>query len=253
MPILIPLILVAAGIAGIVVLVTSGDDKPVPDNPPDLPAAPPGKTRWALVNKLLPQLQQAAQSSGVPLGLLVGWIAKESGGRLGETTKYDERGLFQLMPAESQALGVDHQRLSTDPVYSINGGLALIARYMGEAGKLGVAQKGTTYFWRLTKLLHTMGTGATKKIIEAAKAAGVAGSWESLRNYAVAHDSELLHTTKHSPAKWFPLVDAVFEVGAPFGVGTADSSATMVAGFGAGYTVPGGTVYDDIPDPLDCL
>jgi hypothetical protein len=246
-------LLVAAGIAGFVILVTTKDDRPMPNNPPDLPEAPMGQTKWKRVNTILPQLQQAAQSSGVPLGVLVGWIAKESGGRLDDVTKLDERGLFQLMPSESKSLGLDHQRLSTDLVYSINAGLALIGRYMGVVDKLGVAKRGTEYFWRLTKLCHTMGSGAAQKIVSAAQSAGVAGSWASLRNWAVAHDSELLHATKHSPLKWFPLIDAVFEVGAPFGVGTSDSSATAVAGFGANYVVPGGTIFKDIPDPLDYL
>jgi hypothetical protein len=248
-PIVIPILLIIAGVTGLVILVTK-DDRPLPDNPPDLPQAPGGATRWRRVNAILPQLQQAAQSSGVPLGVLVGWIAKESGGRLDDVTRLDERGLFQLMPSESQALGLDHRRLSTDLVYSINAGLALIGKYMGDVAKLGVARKGTEYYWKLVKLCHTMGSGATRKIVDAAQAAGVAGSWESLRNYAVAHDSELLHATKHSPVKWFPLVDAVFEVGAPFGTGSAE---TMVAGFGANYVVPNGKVYEDIPDPLDCL
>lgn len=250
MPIVIPLLLVAAGIAGIVILVTTKDDRPVPDNPPDLPDAPLGQTRWKLVNKILPQLQQAAQSSKVPLGLLVGWIAKESGGRLSDTTRLDERGLFQLHPKESEALGIDHQRLSTDLVYSINAGLALIGKYMGAVDKLGIARKGTEYYWRLVKLMHTMGSGAVLKIINAAEAANSVGSWDALKNYAIVHDVDLLRSTKHSPKKWFPLVDAVFDVGAQFGVGTPE---TMVAGFGSNYVVPGGKVFEDIPDPLDCL
>ena len=187
----------------------------------------------------MPELQKASTSSGIPLGVLVGWIAKESGGKLGEVTRLDERGYFQLMPDESRALGLDHQRLSTDPVYSINAGLLLIGRYMKEADALGIAPHGSSYFWKVTKLGHTMGSGDTKTLARAAQSAGQAGSWSDFENYALSGAAH----TKHSPAKWFPFIDQIFQVGAPFGTG-GDSGMT-VAGAGGGYS--------DIPDVLDLL
>ncbi len=252
MPLLLPLLLLGVGVAGLIIVATTSDDEP-PVQPPDLPNAPPGQTRWKFVNAILPQLQAASQSSGLPMGLSVGWVAKESGGKLATKpqpgpgdTKYDERGYYQLMPDESKTLGLDHQRLSIDSTYSINGGLAAIAFYSGDADRLGVAPKGSAYFWRLVKLIHSMGFGAVKKIIDAAKAAGSAGSWESLKNYAMAHDAELLHATKHSPSKWLAFVDEVYSVGAPFGFGASDA---IVGASG----VTGGKIFDDIIDPLDCL
>lgn len=246
MPIIIPLLLLGGGAALLFVALSKSNDDP-PVHEPDLPSAPAGQTRWKFVNAILPLLQQAAASSGIPLGVLVGWIAKESGGKLAVhpqpgpgDTKYDERGYFQLMPDESKQLGLDHQRLSTDPTYSINGGLALIGHYMGDVNRLGVAQEGTSYYWRLVKLVHSMGDAAVRTIVDAAKADGSAGSWEALEEYAVAHNSDFLHSTKHSPSKWFPFVDEVYSVGAPFG-------------FGAATTVVGGPAFDDIIDPLDCL
>ncbi|HKW48697.1 MAG TPA: transglycosylase SLT domain-containing protein, partial [Gemmatimonadaceae bacterium] len=240
-------LLIAGGAAALLLLALSGEDRAVPVNEPDLPATP-GSTRYRRVDAILPQLQTAAAQSGVPLGLLVGWIARESGGKLATKpqpgpgdTKLDERGYFQLMPAESAALGFDHQKLSTDPTYSINAGLALIGKYMGEVDKLGVAPKGSTYYWLLVKLAHTMGTGAMKKIVAAAQSQGAAKSWPDLRGYALAHDRELLSATKHSPAKWFPFVDDVYQTGAAFGFGQAAA------------VVGGGPVFKDIPDPLDCL
>lgn len=238
---LLPILLVGVGVAGLVALATSSADPPVPEHDPDLPPAP-GSTRYRLVDAILPQLKQAADSSGIPLGLLIGWIAKESGGRLGEVTKLDERGLFQLMPDESKMLGLDHQRLSTDLVYSINAGLRLIAHYMGDVDALGVAPKGSDYYWRLVKLCHTMGVGAVKKIVGAAEAAGDARSWKDLESYALGHNDALLSATKHAPAKWFPFVDAIYDVGAPFGFGAAQA---IVGG--------GGPAFTDIPDPLDCM
>ncbi len=246
MPIILPIALLGLGVAALVILATSSEDPPVPVHEPDLSPAPSGSTGYKLVDAILPQLRAASASSGVPLGVLVGWIAKESGGRLGEVTKLDERGLAQLMPAESARLGLDHQRLSTDLIYSINAALALIGYYMGDVDKLGVAQRGTDYYWKLVKLCHTMGNGATKKIVSAAQAAGAAGSWATLEKFALANNAEMLHETKHSPQKWFPFVDAVAEVGQPFGFGS--SNAIVGAS-----VVPGGKIFDDIVDPLDAL
>ena len=240
MPIIIPVLLVGVGVGAIVALALASGDRPVPVHEPDLSEAPIGKTRYKLVNAILPQLQQAANSSGIPLGLLVGWIAKESGGRLGEVTKLDERGYFQLMPDESKKLGIDHQELSTNSIYSINAGILLIVTYMKLIDALGVAAKGSTYYWLLVKLAHTMGSGAVKKIVEAAQAAGEARTWQRLEDYALAHESELKSATKHSPSKWFPFVDTIYEVGRPFGFGSSDA-------------IVGGEVFADIIDPLDCL
>ncbi len=83
------------------------------------------------------------------------------------------------------------------------------------------------------------------QIVAMARNAGAVSSWDALEHYAVDNDADILHATKHSPKKWFPLVDAVFQVGAPFGFGT-DTKPTVV---GAGDDLP----YTDIPDPIDCL
>jgi len=244
--VLLPILLLAGGIGALVLIAatTVNDDPPVhePDAPPT-----PGHTGYELVDAMLPQLKQAAESSGIPLGLLVGWIAKESGGRLGEVTTLGERGVFQLIGSESKTLGLDHERLSTDLVYSINAGLALIGYYSGKADKLGIATRGTSYFWKLVKLIHSMGEGAVKKIVDAAVDAHATGSWAALEKYAMDNNADLLHATKHSPSKWFPFVDAVYKVGAPFGFGSSDA---IVGALGA---VRGGKIFDDIPDPLDCL
>lgn len=236
-----PLLILGGSLAVLFAVLSAGDDGPVPDHQPDIAVPPPGSTGYKLVDAIMGDLKDAASASGIPLGLLVGWIAKESGGKLGEVTKLDERGYFQLMPDESKSLGLDHQRLSTDPVYSINAGLLLIGKYMKVAQALGVAPVGSSYFWKLVKLAHTMGTGAMNKIVGAAAAANLAGSWSTLEGYALANNDELLRTTKHSPAKWFPLVDAVYKVGAPFGFG--NDQQTVVG--------DDGVLHLDIVDPLE--
>lgn len=241
-----PLLLIGAGAIALIAVAVTDSDGPVPDHPPDLPpdAPPPAgfpkSTHYRLVDAILPELKKASDLSGIPLGLLVGWIAKESGGKIAEITKLGEVGYFQLIPDEYKKLGLDPHLLSTDATYSINGGLMLIGTYMGTVDALGVAAKGSTYFWLLVKLCHTMGSGATRTIVSEAKAAGDAKSWSSLESYALDNNAALLHETKHAPAKWFPFIDALYEVGAPFG-------------FGSGTTLVGGAAFNDIPDPIDCL
>lgn len=243
-----PILLIGVGAAALFVLAFSKEDGPVPQHEPDLPPAP-GSTGYRKIDAILDELRKAAAASGIPLGLLVGWIAKESGGRIEEAPKAlkgerdRERGYFQLTPSESDKLGLDHARLSTDPVYSINAGLVLIGQYMKAVDALGTAVKGSTYYWLLVKLAHTMGVGAMDKIVAAARAAHQAGSWDKLEQYALDHDAELLSATKHSPKKWFPFVDKVYDVGKPFGFGSGDQTSVVGA-------MP---AFTDIPDPLDCL
>jgi hypothetical protein len=162
---------------------------------------------------------------------MIAWIAKESGGRLNDTTSLDERGYFQLMPSESKTIGVDHQRLSTDSDYSIDAGVKLIWKYMGLITDLNVARMGTSYFWRLVKLAHSMGSGQTKKVVNAAKAAGSAGSWNDLESFAL--DMKL---NGPQPKKWFPFVDLIYKLGKPFGFGSEQTLAVVGhGGHGGGH------------------
>ncbi len=243
---ILPIALIAGGIAALVIVVASSLDGPVPVHEPDLPPVP-GSTRYRKIDAILDELRKASASSGIPLGLLVGWIARESGGRLDEVPKPlkgesdGERGYFQLTPSESTALGLDHKRLSTDSVYSINAGLRLIAKYMGVVDSLHVAARWSAYYWMLVKLCHTMGTGAAKKIVEGARAVGAARSWASLREHALDNEARYFSLVNHSPSKWFPLVDKVREIGQPFGFGDEGAEAVV------------GAAFEDIPDPLDCV
>lgn len=236
---ILPALLVLGGAAALIALASSPDDRDVPVHEPDQPPSP-GHTGYRRVDAILDDLRAASESSQIPLGLLVGWIAAESGGRLDERTKYDERGYFQLMPAESKSLGIDHQRLSTDSTYSINAGLLLIGKYMHVVDGLDVATRGSSYYWKLVKLAHTMGSGALAIIIAGAKAVGAAGSWDALERHAIDNEDKYLHSTKHSPSKWFPLVDKVVQIGLPFGFGSAD-------------VVVGEALFPDIVDPLDVI
>jgi hypothetical protein len=256
--VLVPILFLVGGATVLIALAFAGDEGgPVPDNPPDIVAAPKsakaagydsrwnGKI-WKLVDALIPGFTRASDATGIPLGLMVGWVATESGGKIGSAPAPlkgqpdSERGFFQLTPSESARFGLDHMRLSTDPNYSIDAGIKLIQHYAKQAEALAVAPKDSRYFWMLTKLGHTIGSGATKIIVNGAREAGQARSWEALYKHALDNEKKYLSATKHSPTKWFPHVEKAWQIGAPFG-------------FGSSETVVGGSAYVDIVDPLDCL
>lgn len=257
---IVPILLVAGGTAALIALLAGAkDERPVPDHEPDERAAP-GSTGYKKVDALLPELRKAADSSKVPLGLLVAWIAKESGGKLSEVTKkYDERGYFQLMPAESTSLidpetgkkGLDHKRLSTDSKYSINAGLLLIGKYMRIVDALHVAKKGTAFYWLLVKLCHAMGEFAVSKIVSMAREAGaVVDTWRALEQYAEDHEAEVKAKTKHSATKWFRFCDEIYDLGKPFGFGDGGLEGDVVVGDSPPRRAP---LFTDIPDPLDVI
>lgn len=184
----------------------------------------PGKTKWRGVNAILDKLRALAEQTGIPLGLLVGWIGDESGGKLATKTQpgpgdtsLDERGYFQLTPDESRMLGIDHERLSTDVDYSLDAGIKLVRHYQSVVNDLmtGVTSAGTAFYWRMVKLAHSVGSGQIKKIVNMAKAAGQAGSWEELESFALD-----LSIKGPQPKKWFPFVDKVYAAGRPFGFGS---------------------------------
>src|SRR5581483_8888375 len=58
------------------------------------------------------------------------------------------------------------------------------------------------------------------------------------------NDAAILHETRHSPKKWFPLVDQVYAIGQPFGFGTPDGAPVLVTGdesaHSIGITILGG-------------
>jgi len=196
-----------------------------------------GVDRW--LPKLRPRLETLCLEHGVPLGVAVGWIQKESGGRLSETTSYDERGYFQLMPEESKDLGLDHARLSTDSDYSLEAGFTLIASYnrrvLKAASHASITDQrvrafldtphGTEYRFRLVKFFHSIGGGAAKAIFLDALIDQAADSWAALSIYAMERDDQYLHELKHRPSKWIGLVNEMFKIGEPYGIGKPEEVA----------------------------
>ena len=165
------------------------------------------------------RLETACTASGVPLGVAVGWIEVESGGRIGEVTSLGERGLFQLIPDEIEDLGLNAAKLSTDVDYSIQSGMALIALCRKYLRAYAVTlNDGDELYWRLVKFVHSIGPGAARTIVREAAKAGALTDWDALKVYCQGRDSDYLQRLRHSPMKWIGLVDRMFTIGAPYGV-----------------------------------
>lgn len=192
-----------------------GDYRTFKDIPADNPGAPvpSGKTGYHLVDALIPKI--AAGASGVPVGLLAAWVAKESGGKLSSLTSLDERGYYQLMPAESSSLGLDHKRLSTDGDYSLAAGPLIANKYRATVDALNCAPAGSSLYWLLVKGVHTVGGGQIKKWVKAAQAAGKMGSWSDFRDFVLGQ-----HWTGPQPKKWLPFMESIYKLGRPLGFGT---------------------------------
>lgn len=163
------------------------------------------------------KLEQLCAFHAVPLGVAVGWIEVESGGRLQEVTDLGERGYFQLSPEESRSLHVDHNRLSTDSDYSLESGFQLVSYYHKIACSMirnTAIDKGSEYAWRLTKFAHSIGAGAAAIIF------GHSGAqtWMQFADYCAEHDVHYTAKLKHSPTRWTIFVDRMFDIGRPYGV-----------------------------------
>jgi hypothetical protein len=150
--------------------------------------APPPVRRLACgptdVSHLPPLLLQYA--SDIAPEYLLAWITVESGGKLGDLTKICERGYFQIHPEESQDLKLDHDRLSTDPAYSIEGGVKLVRKYVataqGIARQFGINEQGD-FFWSLVKLMHWIPSASARILARMRKSSASITDWSSVRSY----------------------------------------------------------------------
>lgn len=124
---------------------------------------------------ILPLLRQYA--TNIPIFFLLGWIDRESGGNIADTTSAGEKGYFQISPAEARTYGYDLARLGTDPAYSITSGIDLVGNYGDQAAGLGYSY-GSDDFWSIVKLIHTVGLGGTRQLISAA--GGGTPSWSAI-------------------------------------------------------------------------
>jgi hypothetical protein len=150
--------------------------------PPPVRKLPCGPTSTA---QLLPLLRQYA--SDIPPEYLLGWITVETGGKLGDLTRICERGYFQVHPEEAQELGIsDFDRLSTDPAYSIEGGIKLVRKYAAGA-KRAVSQFNLNpqgdMFWGLAKLQHWIPSAPPRILAQMRRDAVPVTDWQSIHDY----------------------------------------------------------------------
>jgi hypothetical protein len=160
---------------------------------------------------LLPLLDR--HRGDLPLDFLLGWIAVESAGRIDETTtSLDERGFFQIHPKESKSLGLQHQRLTSDPDYSVQSGIRLVHYYAALARqRYPWIPAGSELFWRVVKLQHAMGVRLTKDLLTAIRREGVTPTWEQIKAYEISARGKQLHRLlRHEPGRFGRNVDRVF-------------------------------------------
>lgn len=193
---------------------------PPPVSFPSSPASAAGAAKsspW--VRGLLPLLE--CYRGDIPLDFLVGWVAVETGGCVGDISRIDERGYFQIHPGELKRIKVDGQSvdralLVTGPKYSVKAGIQLVRYYMWRAKNVLGLQPGTDLFWRMVKFQHT-GTGYVKVILDAMRRDGKSPtSWEAIRKYVKDNTDKLSKHKfflKRDPNTLIKNVDKLFERG----------------------------------------
>ena len=151
----------------------------------------------------------------IPLAFLLGWIAVESDGRIDVVTSLKERGFFQIHPDESKDRHFDHDRLSTDPEYSVQAGIANVRYYADLARRrFPSIPAGSELFWRVVKLQHALGSPLTKRLLDGMRADGIPLSWDAIKRYEVSHGPHLHRLLRIEPLGRFGRnVDGVFSRG----------------------------------------
>ncbi len=129
------------------------------------------------------KLEAYAQEHNIPVSFLENWIKMESGGRNSTTTRYNERGFFQIMGgydakhpfkgSQADMLGMseqEHKNISTDEDASLKWGVKSVAFLRKQAEKArdryGL-QWNDQDMWRLTKMEHG-GSGNVNSALERA-------------------------------------------------------------------------------------
>lgn len=164
---------------------------------------------------LLPLLDR--YRGDIPVWFLLGWIAHESGGVITDTTYLDERGFFQIHPAESRDARppIQHVRLSTDPDYSVRAGIQVLRHYADLAQQWAPwIPYGSELFWRVVKLEHAMGSGNAKTLITRMRARGIDVTWDAIKRFEVTDGPQVSRLLAVRPLGRFGRnVDAVVDGG----------------------------------------
>ena len=95
-------------------------------------------------------------------------------------TNLNERGFFQIHPDESKDRRFQHERLTTDPDYSVQAGIRNVRFYADLARqRFPSIPEGSELFWRIVKLQHAMGSGLVRALLGRMRASNIALSWEA--------------------------------------------------------------------------
>lgn len=176
------------------------------------PAVPPTQCSVSDPSKLIPILDRAR--GDIPLEFLLGWIDVESAWVLEPPSVTCERGFFQLYPEDSVALNLDHDRIGTDPGYSIQSGVPFINRARKQIERavraFGVPRNSDLY-WRLVKLWHWIPSGP-EKILASMSAQGVKpADWEAVRAFVRNNFDALTKIIRRDPRDGIRSVDHMFQ------------------------------------------
>jgi hypothetical protein len=188
------------------------------------PPGPAGSPSAAQFTRRVPQIQRFAAlvplldraRGDIPLDFLLGWIDVESNGRLDVITRLDERGFFQIHPAESRDHHLQHARLTTDPDYSVRAGLQIVRAYADLAcQRYPWLPYGSELFWRIVKLQHAMGSPLTQRMLSDMRRRGLPPtSWGAIKAYELTEAAKGLHPLlRVRPGRFAQNVDAVFSRG----------------------------------------
>jgi hypothetical protein len=171
----------------------------------------PSAQRWRLLVPLLNRYR-----GDIPLEFLLGWIAVESDARIDVVTALDERGFFQIHPAESKDTRppLQHLRLSTDPDYSVQAGIQIVRTYANLARRrFPWIPNGSELFWRVVKLQHAMGSGLAWKLLSQMQARGIETTWDAIKRDEVNVGPKLHPLLAKEPGRFGRNVDRVFSQG----------------------------------------
>jgi len=151
------------------------------------PAGTPPGLELRRMALLVPLLERYRRD--IPLEFLLGWIAVESGGRIDVITpRLNERGFFQIHPDESKDRGFQHERLTTDPDYSVQAGIANVRYYADLARqRFPSIPPGSELFWRIVKLQHAMGSPLARRLLDSMRASNIPLTWEAIKRYEVTN------------------------------------------------------------------
>jgi hypothetical protein len=117
---------------------------------------------------------------------------------------------------ESRYHKLEHQRLTTDPDYSVRSGIHVVSFYAALARKrYPWIPDGSELFWRVVKLQHAMGSGLARGLLKAMRRHGVTPTtWEQIKAFETTAAAQRLHKLlRVKPGRFARNVDEVFADG----------------------------------------